>query len=42
MTYSALGDIVKTYDVRGLVATQLTPSVARALGAAFVEEVSLP
>ena len=42
MTYSALDDIVKTYDVRGLVTNQLTPSVARALGAAFVEEVSLP
>jgi len=42
MTESALADIVKTYDVRGLVANQLTPEVARALGAAFVEEVSRP
>ena len=42
MTSRALLDIVKTYDVRGLVASQLTPDVAKALGAAFVEEISQP
>jgi phosphomannomutase len=39
MSSSVLHDIVKSYDVRGLVATQLTPEVARALGAAFVDVV---
>ncbi len=38
---SALRDIVKAYDVRGLVATQLTPQVAYALGVAVVEELGL-
>ena len=37
-----LFDIVKTYDVRGLVETQLTPPITRALGAAFVDVISLP
>ena len=37
----ALADIVKSYDVRGLVATQLTPRVAYALGVAAVEELNL-
>jgi phosphomannomutase len=36
---SVLFDIVKSYDVRGLVATQLSPDVAKALGAAFVDVV---
>ena len=36
-----LHDIVKAYDVRGLVATQLTPQVAYALGMAAVGELSL-
>ncbi|HEU5268806.1 MAG TPA: phosphomannomutase/phosphoglucomutase [Jatrophihabitans sp.] len=31
-----LSQIVKAYDVRGIVGEQLTPDVARALGAAFV------
>jgi phosphomannomutase len=31
-----LSDIVKAYDVRGIVPEQLNPEVARALGAAFV------
>ncbi len=39
MTTSHLRDIVKSYDVRGLVDSQLTPEVAQALGAAFVEVV---
>jgi len=36
-----LNDIVKAYDVRGLVATQLTPQVAYALGVAAVGELGL-
>jgi len=36
----SLTDIVKAYDVRGLVGTQFDVGVARALGAAFAEEVS--
>jgi phosphomannomutase len=39
MASSVLRDIVKSYDVRGLVATQLTPEVARALGAAFADVI---
>jgi phosphomannomutase len=39
MSSSVLRDIVKSYDVRGLVATQLTPEVARALGAAFADVI---
>ncbi|MCR8669801.1 phosphomannomutase/phosphoglucomutase [Agrococcus sp. HG114] len=35
----ALSDIVKAYDVRGLVEGQLTEEVVRALGAAFADEV---
>jgi phosphomannomutase len=38
---SALHDIVKAYDVRGLVATQLTPETAYALGVAAVQELGL-
>ncbi|MBP6043655.1 MAG: phosphomannomutase/phosphoglucomutase [Rhodoluna sp.] len=34
-----LNQIVKSYDVRGLVGSQLTPSVVSALAAAFVDEV---
>jgi phosphomannomutase len=33
---AALGDIVKAYDIRGLVPEQLNDAVARDLGAAFV------
>jgi phosphomannomutase len=36
-----LNDIVKAYDVRGLVATQLTPQTAYALGVAAVGELGL-
>ena len=39
MAPSVLRDIVKSYDVRGLVASQLTPAVAEALGAAFVDVI---
>ena len=39
MAPSVLRDIVKSYDVRGLVASQLTPEVAQALGAAFVDVI---
>ena len=42
MITKALFDIVKTYDVRGLVETQLTPEVSKALGAAFVDVISGP
>lgn len=41
MSGHRLSDIVKSYDVRGLVATQLTPTVAFALGVAVVEELGL-
>ena len=39
MTEHALHSIVKSYDVRGLVDSQLTPEVTRALGAAFVDVI---
>jgi len=38
-TPSDLTQFVKTYDVRGLVGSQLTASVVEALAAAFVDEV---
>jgi len=34
-----LSEIVKTYDVRGLVGSQLTPEVVEALAAGFVDEL---
>jgi phosphomannomutase len=34
-----LNAIVKSYDVRGLVGSQLTPAIVKALAAAFVDEV---
>jgi len=37
-----LSDIVKAYDVRGIVPDQLNPAVARALGAAFVTVTGVP
>ena len=37
-----LTTLVKAYDVRGLVGEQLDADVARALGAAFADEVSRP
>lgn len=36
-----LDELVKTYDVRGLVANQLTEAVAEALGFGFAEELEL-
>jgi len=39
MTQSILQSIVKSYDVRGLVDTQLSPDVVEALGSAFVDVV---
>ena len=38
----ALARIVKAYDVRGLVDTELTPDVARALGTAAAIELCVP
>lgn len=35
----SLNEIVKSYDVRGLVGSQLTPAIVSALAAAFVDEV---
>ena len=35
-----LSAFIKAYDVRGLVGSQLTPEVIRALGAAFADEVA--
>ncbi len=37
-----LADFIKAYDVRGLVPEQLSPEVARAIGAAFAEVVAIP
>ncbi|MFC8800910.1 phosphomannomutase/phosphoglucomutase [Promicromonospora sp. NPDC057138] len=37
-----LSSLVKAYDVRGVVPDQLSPEVARALGAAFARVVVLP
>ncbi|KQR16670.1 phosphomannomutase/phosphoglucomutase [Cellulomonas sp. Leaf334] len=34
--------LIKAYDVRGLVPSELNPSVARAIGAAFADVVVLP
>ncbi|HET7398323.1 MAG TPA: phosphomannomutase/phosphoglucomutase [Intrasporangium sp.] len=42
MSAPRLTDFVKAYDVRGLVPDQLSPDVARAIGAAFAEVVALP
>lgn len=39
MNSNIFASIVKSYDVRGLVKTELTPEVVRALGAAFAEVV---
>jgi phosphomannomutase len=39
MTTTHLHDIVKSYDVRGLVDSELTPEVVHALGASFVDVV---
>lgn len=37
---AALAAIVKAYDIRGLVDTQLTPEVVHAVGIAFAEDIS--
>jgi len=37
-----LVDFVKAYDVRGIVPDELSPGVARAIGAAFAEVVAIP
>lgn len=37
-----LAPFIKAYDVRGLVGSQLTDDVVRALGAAFADEVATP
>lgn len=37
-----LSALIKAYDVRGLVPSELNPSVARAIGAAFADVVVLP
>ncbi len=42
MTPRSLTDVVKAYDVRGLVPDQLDAEVARALGAAFADVVLIP
>jgi phosphomannomutase len=39
---AALQRIVKAYDIRGLVASELTPEVAGALGAAAAVELAVP
>ena len=39
MSLSSLVSIVKSYDVRGLVDSELTPEVVRSLGAAFVDVI---
>jgi phosphomannomutase len=39
MSAAALSSIVKSYDVRGLVDSELTPEVVHALGAAFVDVI---
>jgi len=39
MSAAALSSIVKSYDVRGLVDSELTSEVVRALGAAFVDVI---
>ena len=42
MTSARLTDLVKAYDVRGLVPEQLNPAVATALGSAFAQVVVIP
>ena len=42
MTSVRLADVVKAYDVRGLVPDQLDPDVCRVLGSAFAQVVVLP
>lgn len=42
MTAVNLADLIKAYDVRGLVPEQLDPRVSRAIGSAFAQVVVLP
>ena len=42
MNAPVLNDFIKAYDVRGLVPEQLSPAVARELGAAFAQIVARP
>ena len=42
MTREILDQIIKAYDVRGLVPQQLDPRVAQAIGTAFAEVVAIP
>ncbi|MFC8731684.1 phosphomannomutase/phosphoglucomutase [Luteimicrobium sp. NPDC057192] len=42
MTRIDLSSLIKAYDVRGTVPDQLSPDVARAIGAAFARVVALP
>lgn len=37
-----LSSLIKSYDVRGVVGEQLTPDIARAIGAAFADAVVIP
>lgn len=37
-----LSSLIKSYDVRGVVGDQLTPDIARAIGAAFADAVVIP
>ena len=41
MSAGSLASIVKSYDVRGLVDSELTPEVVTALGAAFVDVIAV-
>ncbi|NHN54571.1 phosphomannomutase/phosphoglucomutase [Calidifontibacter sp. DB0510] len=42
MSAPRLTDFVKAYDVRGLVPEQLSPQVARVIGAAFAQVIATP
>ena len=42
MNAASLTDIVKAYDIRGLVPQQWGPDVSRALGSAFAQVVAIP
>jgi phosphomannomutase len=42
VTYPDLSSIIKSYDIRGLVDSEVTPELARAIGAAFADAVVLP
>lgn len=42
VTYPDLSSIIKSYDIRGLVDGEVTPELARAIGAAFADAVVVP